>query len=103
MKVLHISKSDIGGGGAYLAAYRIHSALRGINVDSIMWVDHKHTSDSNIHEQRWNLMSKIYNYLKPYPSRVVFKILGMNNKGSHSLSIMPSNWVRKLIIVMLIL
>lgn len=96
MKVIHISKSDTGGGGAYLAAYRIHSALRGINVDSIMWVDHKHTSDSNVHEQRSLLITKIYNNFKSYPGRAIFKILGMSKRGSHSLSLMPSNWVNKI-------
>jgi glycosyltransferase involved in cell wall biosynthesis len=47
MKVLHLSIHDRFG-GACIAAYRQHTALRQAGVDSQMWVRFKVTDDSNV-------------------------------------------------------
>lgn len=44
MKVVHLSHTD-GGAGAGRAAYRLHSALRSLEVDSRMLVSQKRTAD----------------------------------------------------------
>lgn len=49
MKVLHIAMFDRKG-GACIAAYRQHQALRRIGVESMMWVRQKFTDDPNVFE-----------------------------------------------------
>lgn len=51
MKVLHLSHYDRKG-GACIAAYRQHQALRAAGVDSTMWVRHKLTNDPHVFEYR---------------------------------------------------
>jgi glycosyltransferase involved in cell wall biosynthesis len=51
MKVLHLSHFDRKG-GACIAAYRQHQALRAAGVDSSMWVRHKVTNDPHVFEYR---------------------------------------------------
>ncbi len=47
MKVVHLSHTD-GGAGAGRAAYRIHSALRSLDVDSRMLVSQKRSADPSV-------------------------------------------------------
>lgn len=47
MKVVHLSHTD-GGAGAGRAAYRIHTALRALEVDSRMLVSQKRTADPTV-------------------------------------------------------
>jgi glycosyltransferase involved in cell wall biosynthesis len=51
MKILHLSHYDRKG-GACIAAYRQHQALRATGVDSVMWVRHKVTNDPHVFEYR---------------------------------------------------
>ena len=51
MKILHLSHYDRKG-GACIAAYRQHQALRAAGVDSVMWVRHKVTNDPHVFEYR---------------------------------------------------
>lgn len=51
MKVLHINYSDAGGGAA-IAAYRHHEALRRAGIDSHMLVQLKKTNDPNVHQHK---------------------------------------------------
>lgn len=49
MKVLHVTNFDrLGGAG--IAAYRLHRGLRGMGVDSRMWVRRKGTGDPQVTE-----------------------------------------------------
>ena len=47
LRVAHVSTSDSGGGAAR-AAYRLHTGLRGIGVDSSMLVDQRWTGDPHV-------------------------------------------------------
>ena len=51
MRILHLSHFDRKG-GACIAAYRQHQALRAAGVDSVMWVRHKVTNDPHVFEYR---------------------------------------------------
>ena len=51
MRILHLSYYDRKG-GACIAAYRQHQALRAAGVDSVMWVRHKVTNDPHVFEYR---------------------------------------------------
>jgi glycosyltransferase involved in cell wall biosynthesis len=51
MRILHLSHFDRKG-GACIAAYRQHQALRAAGADSVMWVRHKVTNDPHVFEYR---------------------------------------------------
>ena len=51
MKVLHLSHFDRKG-GACIAAYRQHQALRAAGIESLMWVRQKVTNDPHVFEYR---------------------------------------------------
>ena len=63
MKVLIISKQDIQG-GAFIAAYRVHNALRKNGVESFMWVDKK-ISDNWTVEGPPTKIAKLLDDLRP--------------------------------------
>lgn len=65
MKVLTISKSDLSGGAA-IAAYRTHQALRNENINSIMLVQEKKSNDYNVKTIHNNLFSKFLYKIRPY-------------------------------------
>lgn len=48
MRIVHVSRSDLAGGAA-LAAYRLHTALRGAGEDSTMLVEMKYSGDETVH------------------------------------------------------
>jgi glycosyltransferase involved in cell wall biosynthesis len=55
MKVLHINYSDSKGGAA-IAAYRHHEAMRRVGIDSKMLVIDKHTNDKNVIQYKEGLL-----------------------------------------------
>lgn len=82
MKVVHVSTSDFGGGAA-IAAYRLHRALLKENIDSEMLVKYKYKNENNI-----NLVSydnKIKKYLKLIINKIYYKLINFkynNNKNT---------------------
>lgn len=72
MRVLHISTYDYGGAG--LAAWRIHSAMRSANLESMMLVKEKHSNDENVvtavpnlnqyQPPKWKVLRKIKKVLR---------------------------------------
>lgn len=58
MKVLHLSAFDLAGGAAR-AAYRIHQAMLGINIDSKLLVQHKQSNDPNVVVTESKLLAKL--------------------------------------------
>jgi glycosyltransferase involved in cell wall biosynthesis len=63
MQVLHLSTSDIGGGAA-IAAHRLHQGLQDIGITSQMLVDKKLSDDKAVFAPKSNL-SKAFGILKP--------------------------------------
>ena len=77
MKVLIISKQDIQG-GAFIAAYRAHNALRKNGVDSFMWVDKKMSND-------WTVKGPPTKIAKPFdPNDLAQGIEWVLNAGNYS-------------------
>lgn len=80
MKVLHINTDDLGGGAA-IAAFRLHTAMNNAGIESSMLVLNKRSKDIGIHEiyknhsflksfvieiRNW-IMEKVFrNFFKPY-------------------------------------
>jgi glycosyltransferase involved in cell wall biosynthesis len=58
MKVLHLSTFDLAGGAAR-AAYRIHQAMLGIDIDSRLLVQHKQSSDPTVTVAESKLLAKL--------------------------------------------
>jgi glycosyltransferase involved in cell wall biosynthesis len=73
MKVLHLSTFDLVGGAAR-AAYRIHQAMLGIDIDSQLLVQYKQSSDPTVTAAESKLVAKLRSVgdtsvLKFYPHR----------------------------------
>lgn len=71
MKILHINYSDVNGGAA-IAAFRHHEAMRLAGIDSKMLVIDKRSNDSNIIQYKKSRFNKIWGKLI---DRLVMKIL----------------------------
>ena len=95
MKVIHLSKSDRNG-GAYIATYRIHQALRKNNIDSFMWVDEKKSDDSTVKGPKNEIFKNVIARCKFFLSRLLLKLSGQDSRAFNSLSIFSSNWVKKI-------
>lgn len=86
MKVLTVNFSDSEGGAAR-AAYRLHSALLEIDVDSKMLVLSNNLNDTTVlkpRNSREKTIAKIQSILNPFPLR------NYKQKGPFSLSFVPS-------------
>lgn len=79
MKVLHISTYDYGGAG--LAAWRIHSAMRSANLESMMLVKEKHSNDENVVSVVPNL-----NQYQPPKGKVLRKVKKLLRKRGRCLT-----------------
>ena len=95
MKVIHLSKSDIKG-GAFIAAYRTHCALRNDNMNSTMWVDIKKTNDLSVQGSDNFILNKLLTYIKSLTHRIILKFLKKDNTKISSLAIFPSFLVNKI-------
>ena len=93
MKVLHLNHSDIKGGAAR-AAYRIHHALRGAGVDSIMWVNVAAAGDWTVEgpSRKWD---KAISLVRPQAGDLLRQALTTENPITHSPAILPSHWVKR--------
>jgi glycosyltransferase involved in cell wall biosynthesis len=58
LRIVHISTTDLGGGAA-IAAYRLHQGLRNLGIDSQMLVAQKLSDDYSVHGAR-TLMQKLW-------------------------------------------
>ena len=94
LKISHLSNSDIIG-GAGIAAYRIHKALLRNEINSRLFVNNYYSGDSTVIPPL-NKISKISALLKPQIVNPLKRLLFTRNKALHSLSILPSNWPKKL-------
>jgi glycosyltransferase involved in cell wall biosynthesis len=93
MKVLHVSYSD-NSGGASKAAYRVHSALKEIGVESFFLTIDKTTTDKNVlsYKNQNFYQSFIYKLRSSIGYRLT-KMQYTQNANLHSLNILPSRIV----------
>ena len=95
MKVLHLSTSDISGGGGFVAAYRIHHALREAGVDSLMWVNNAQAGDWTV-ESPSDKMHKLKTSLKAQLTNRLIKTLKTDNTVLHSPQLFSSAWINQI-------
>lgn len=95
MKVIHLSKSDIKG-GAFIAAYRTHCALRNDNMNSIMWVDIKKSNDESVQGFDNSIFNKLLINVKFHIHRIILKFFKRDNTKISSLAIFPSFLLNKI-------
>ena len=94
MKIVHLSHSDING-GASRATYRLHKMLLKYGISSSMWVDIKKSNDPTV----LGPDSKIDKFFKENRQHLRFpfnKLLKSKIYGMHSLSLLPSSWLKKI-------
>ena len=92
MNVLHVNSSDSVGGAA-IAAYRIHSALRAAGVNSNMLVLDKRTNDEYV----FTPPAKYFNYLNIVANKLsnqILKLQNDNNEIYHSLNLFSMGLVK---------
>ena len=93
MRIIHLSYSDING-GAFRATYRIHQSLLKQGISSRLWVNEKKSEDRTVEELN-NKIGKVLNKLRSQVINNSFlKMLKSENNIPHSLSVLPSNWVK---------
>lgn len=93
MKVVHVSHSDLNGGAA-IAAYRIHRALRSQGVDSTMAVNIAISGDWTV--QGPNKVTQKLIRLRPSIGSAFRQTLKTANGVLHSVAVLPSSWPDKL-------
>jgi glycosyltransferase involved in cell wall biosynthesis len=88
MKVLHVSASDRRGGAA-IAAYRLHCALRREGVDSRMLVQDKGTDDPAVTGDETPL-HKLLSRARPYAGKILKGLQDVPHTTMRSLNIIPT-------------
>lgn len=95
MKSIMLSHSDISG-GAFIAAYRTHQAIKQQGIESRMWVDNKSSDDWTV-LKKGNRVQKIITRSKPAISRIVANALFKDsNVNLRSYNCIPSSWPKRL-------
>lgn len=94
MKVLHVS-TYADEGGAARAAYRLHTALRRIGVDSWMEVQEAHDRYPYVMgpQTRWQ---KLAAQIRPRLTRPLLRLQRSGNPIFHSVNLLPSGRVRRI-------
>ena len=95
MKILHISYSDKAGGGASIAAFRLHKGFLNRGYISNFWCIKKITNDNSTF-RLYNFFGSKFNSLKNQLNQIFFRILDNNLKQSYSLNIWPSRLAKKI-------
>lgn len=94
MKVVHVSHSDLSGGAA-IAAYRIHKALRSRGIDSTMAVNRATSGDWTVQGPK-TALAKQMAYIRPYLGSLPSKGLQTTEPGIHSVALVSSTWPQRL-------
>lgn len=91
LQVIHLSNSDFGGGAA-IAAYRIHSALCDQGIDSCLGVNRAVLGDPSVISPNGNFLKGLA-LSRGQLGRLFAKVLRTKNPIIHSPCILPSRWV----------
>ena len=94
MKILHLSNSDLDGGGS-VVTYRLHKALLDLNLKSTMYVNDKKSKDSTVLSKN-NSLDKIKNIFKNSLVFQLRKVLKINHAGTLSINYFNSNVPKKI-------
>jgi len=94
LKIIHLNHTDISGGAAR-AAYRIHHALRDLDVNSTMRVDSSTSGDWTVASPKGKLR-KALTMIRPHLGKIALRFLKTTNPILHSPSIIPSGRVTSL-------
>jgi len=95
MKSILVNYADLEGGAA-IAAYRIHHALRSVDVDSSMWVSKKQSDDWTVRSPG-TLNHRVMSGLRETLMRgVVSRLFNDPKRAYRSYNAIPSNWLGKL-------
>jgi glycosyltransferase involved in cell wall biosynthesis len=92
MKVIHLNTSDYGGAGE--AVYRLHKGLIEKGIESEMWVNRSSREDCTI-KGPIGTLSKFLSFIRRYIKFPILKLFQTQNPILHSISILPSKWVKK--------
>ena len=95
MKILHLSTSDLDGGGS-VVTYRLHKALLNSNINSKMLVFDKFSRDDDSIICKSSNLDKIISIIK---NTIIFqlrKLFKINHAGTISLNLFPSNILKKI-------
>lgn len=95
MKIFVINYSDISGGAAR-AAYRIHHAVRRLDIDSVMQVIKASAGDWTVKSTQTTFCRRISSKLRAAFAIIFKKLLKTSNSVLHSPAILPSRLVAKL-------
>ena len=95
MKIIHLNQSDING-GASRAAYRIHQSLLKEGVNSEMWVNKIFSNDHTVKGPLTKIEKLLVNLNPHLINNTLLKMLKTKNKILHSLSVLPSMWVKRI-------
>lgn len=93
MKVIHLSNSN--GGGAGIAAYRIHKSLIEIGLNSEMWVNVSINKDNSVKSSK-NKVRKFLTFVRRNSKKPLMLFLKTKNPILHSPSFLSSSWVKKI-------
>ena len=92
MKILHINTTDIIG-GAGIAAYRLHTALRNKGIESFMLVQVKKSDDEFvIKNNNFPYINKLRSVIDSFPLKFTLK----NKNSIFSISNLPNNITKKI-------
>lgn len=93
MKVIHLSNSS--GGGAGIAAYRIHKSLIEIGLNSEMWVNLPFNKDNSVKSSK-NIFNNFYTFMRRNSKKPLMLFFKTKNSILHSPSFLSSSWVKKI-------
>lgn len=94
MRIYALSYSDEVGGAAR-AAYRIHHAVRGAGIDSTLLVNQASSGDWTV-EGPLNIFNRVVSKFNSGTAQILSKTLKTKYYLYHSLSVMPTNFSKKL-------
>lgn len=91
MKISILNSSD-NSGGAARAAYRIHTALRNMHIDSTLLVDKAGTGDWTVQQGTRSRWGRLREKLRQFAGAMLSRTLTTSNPILHSPAALPSKW-----------
>ncbi|GIV76370.1 MAG: glycosyl transferase [Litorilinea sp.] len=96
MRILHVNASDVQGGAAR-ASYRLHTALRRVNHDSVMLTQHKRSDDVTVFQPPM-LGPRLVARMQPHLDGLPLKLYPHRRRWMWSLNFLPygaCRWINR--------